>query len=62
MNPLYPAVADRAGHRSEYCRAPEAVFNFAFEFRIFLDYRQINVSSHLTAGEVQNLAMIEDAR
>lgn len=31
MNPHYPAVALRAGHRCEYCRAPEAVFNFPFE-------------------------------
>ena len=31
MNPRYPAVAERAGHRCEYCRAPEAVFNFPFE-------------------------------
>jgi hypothetical protein len=31
MNPLYPAVSLRAGHRCEYCRAPEAVFNFEFE-------------------------------
>ena len=31
MNPLYPNVARRAGHRCEYCRAPEAVFNFPFE-------------------------------
>ena len=31
MNPLYPAVAERAGARCEYCRAPEQVFNFAFE-------------------------------
>jgi hypothetical protein len=31
MNPLYPAVAQRAGHRCEYCHAPEAVFNFSFE-------------------------------
>jgi hypothetical protein len=31
MNPLYPAVAIRAGHRCEYCHAPEAVFNFEFE-------------------------------
>ena len=31
MNPLYPAVAERAGERCEYCRAPERVFNFAFE-------------------------------
>jgi hypothetical protein len=31
MNPLYPLVAQRAGHRCEYCRAPEAIFNFPFE-------------------------------
>src|SRR5438132_4033129 len=31
MNPLYPLVAARAGHRCEYCRAPEAIFNFPFE-------------------------------
>jgi hypothetical protein len=31
MNPRYPAVADRAGHRCEYCHAPEAVFNLPFE-------------------------------
>jgi hypothetical protein len=28
---LYPAVARRAGHRCEFCRAPEALFNFPFE-------------------------------
>lgn len=31
MNPRYPAVAARAGHRCEYCHAPESVFNFPFE-------------------------------
>ena len=31
MNPRYVLVAERAGHRCEYCRAPEAVFNFPFE-------------------------------
>ena len=31
MNPHYPLVAQRAAHHCEYCRAPEAVFNFAFE-------------------------------
>jgi hypothetical protein len=31
MNPLYPQVALRAGHRCEYCHAPEVVFNFPFE-------------------------------
>ena len=31
MNPRYPMVAQRAGHRCEYCRAPEVIFNFPFE-------------------------------
>jgi hypothetical protein len=31
VNPRYPIVADRAGHRCEYCRAPEAIFNLSFE-------------------------------
>ena len=31
MNPQYPAVAQRARHRCEYCHAPEAIFNFPFE-------------------------------
>lgn len=31
MNPHYPPVALRAGHRCEYCHAPEVIFNFPFE-------------------------------
>ena len=31
MNPRYAPVALRAGHRCEYCHAPEAVFNVALE-------------------------------
>jgi hypothetical protein len=31
VNPYYPDVARRAGHRCEYCRAPEVGFNFPFE-------------------------------
>ena len=31
MNPRYPVVAARAGHRCEYCHAPEAVFNLPCE-------------------------------
>ena len=31
MNPHYSRVAERAGHRCEYCHAPEAIFNFPFE-------------------------------
>lgn len=31
MNHRYAQVALRAGHRCEYCHAPEVVFNFPFE-------------------------------
>lgn len=31
MNKHYAEVARRAGHRCEYCRAPEAIFNLPFE-------------------------------
>lgn len=31
MNPHYLFVALRGGHRCEYCRAPEAAFNFTHE-------------------------------
>ena len=31
MNLHYPDVALRAGHRYEYCHAPEAVFNLPLE-------------------------------
>ena len=31
MNRHYAGVAGRAGHRCEYCHAPEAVFNLPFE-------------------------------
>ncbi len=31
MNPFYPIVARRGNHRCEYCLAPEAIFNLAFE-------------------------------
>jgi 5-methylcytosine-specific restriction endonuclease McrA len=31
MNPHYPSVSHRAGHRCEYCHAPEAIFNLPFE-------------------------------
>jgi len=31
VNPHYPAVAQRAQHRCEYCLAPEVIFNFHFE-------------------------------
>ncbi len=31
MNPRYVRVALKAGHRCEYCHAPEVIFNFPFE-------------------------------
>ena len=31
MNRHYPHVAERAGHRCEYCHALEAIFNLPFE-------------------------------
>lgn len=31
MNPYYTAIAQRASHRCEDCKAPEVVFNFPFE-------------------------------
>lgn len=31
MNPRHALVAVRAGHRCEYCHAPEVIFNFPFE-------------------------------
>lgn len=31
MNLFYPIVAERAERVCEYCRAPEAVFNFSFD-------------------------------
>jgi hypothetical protein len=31
VNPYYLRVAERAGHRCEYCHAPEAIFNLPFE-------------------------------
>ncbi len=31
MNPYYAAVARRAAHRCEYCRAPEVIFNLPLE-------------------------------
>lgn len=31
MTRHYAHVAERAGHRCEYCHAPEAIFNFPFE-------------------------------
>ena len=51
MNPRYPDVARRAAHRCEYCRAPEAIFNFPFEVE------HVNPSSRGGGDELSNLAL-----
>lgn len=51
MNPHYASVAARAGHRCEYCRAPEAVFNFPFEVE------HIVPTSRGGADDASNLAL-----
>jgi hypothetical protein len=51
MNPYYAAVAERAGHRCEYCRAPEAIFNCAFEVE------HITPKSRSGSDDVANLAL-----
>lgn len=40
MNPAYRLVSERAGHRCEYCHAPELVFNFPFEVEHIVPVRQ----------------------
>lgn len=51
MNPLYLAIAERAAHRCEYCRAPESIFNFPFEVE------HIVPASHGGVGDPSNLAL-----
>jgi hypothetical protein len=51
VNPRYPDVARRAGHRCEYCRAPEVVFNFPFEVE------HVTPTSEGGTDEVTNLAL-----
>lgn len=51
MNPFYPATAERAGYRCEYCHAPEEVFNFPFEVE------HIVPSSGGGASVLENLAL-----
>lgn len=45
MNPRYPLVAARAGHRCEYCHAPEAIFNFPFEVEHVIPVRRASTDS-----------------
>lgn len=51
MNPHYQNVAQRAGHRCEYCHAPEAIFNFPFEVE------HVIPSAFGGSGEEDNLAL-----
>lgn len=51
MNPLYPAVARRAGHRCEYRRAPEVAFNSRSEVE------HIHPTSRGGRDEPANLAL-----
>jgi 5-methylcytosine-specific restriction endonuclease McrA len=51
MNPRYPLVAQRAGHRCEYCHAPEVIFNFPFEVE------HIIPTSRQGADDESNLAL-----
>lgn len=51
MNPDYPRAAERAGHRCEYCHAPEAVFSFPFEVE------HIFPTALGGSGELSNLAL-----
>jgi hypothetical protein len=51
MSPQYGRVAERAGHRCEYCQAPEAIFNFPFEVEHIVPPR------HGGADEDANLAL-----
>jgi hypothetical protein len=56
LNPLYSRIAQRAGHRYEYCHAPEAIFNFPFEVE------HIIPSAHGGADDPSNLALSCRAR
>ena len=51
MNPQYPAVAERAAYRCEYCHAPEIVFNFPFEVEHVLP------QAHGGSDDLDNLAL-----
>ncbi len=51
MNAHYPLVAERAEHRCEYCHAPEAIFNFAFEVE------HIRAVAHSGPDDKSNLAL-----
>jgi len=48
---LYDSVADRAGHRCEYCHAPEVLFNHRFP----VDH--IIPRIHDGSDDIENLAL-----
>lgn len=57
MNPYYTAIAQRANHRCEYCKAPKVVFNFPFEVEhiVPLSRQGSNDESYRALGvEVEN--------
>ena len=51
MNSHYAVVAERAGHRCEYCRAPEVIFNLPFEVE------HVRPRSHNGSDDEANLAL-----
>jgi 5-methylcytosine-specific restriction endonuclease McrA len=51
VNARYPAIAERAVYRCEYCHAPESVFNFPFEVEHILP------QSHGGPDSLNNLAL-----
>ena len=51
MNARYPAVAERATYRCEYCHAPESVFNFPFEVE------HIHPQARGGSDDLENLAL-----
>lgn len=51
MNAWYPAIAERAAYRCEYCHAPESVFNFPFEVE------HIRPQARGGATDLDNLAL-----
>jgi hypothetical protein len=55
MNRLYAPVAERAGHRCEYCHAPDSIFNFPFEVE------HIVPTAHGGIDEESNLALARRA-
>jgi len=51
VNARYPAIAERAAYRCEYCHAPESVFNFPFEVE------HIRPQAHGGSNDLANLAL-----